>query len=560
MEIRPLPDGLFALSHTGFSPALNRAARSIPGMRQQGRDWVGYPDAVEATASLLLAQKLRFDAGKGPEVLAQAKRIGDPIVPLAEKGLRGYQVEGVKFLINRGRTGAILAFGLGLGKTATGIRAARALSSKTVVVCPAAVKGVSDEAKSWRRELIQWWPKAKVYFPAGIKKAHGGLPCGNELRHGEAIPSDATVVVINYDILYAWLDVLLKWQPRICIFDEGHMALSGTESEPDKKSRRARACIDLIGACQHKWVLTGTPLLNYPKDLWGLLSAICPGRFGPADGFFRYGLRYCAAHQVEIEAIQKTVWDFKGSSHAPELKQRFSWFMLRKQMSDADVAMQLPPKVRVVSWLSPKKKSRPSASAITSRRELRAALDAAADAKLGPVAEIMIEEGYAPGGRIIFCWRKAVTQFFADSFRAAGLTNVEIITGEISLKEREKRIARARSTEGVLAVTIDSCGMGIDLTHASQTDFVEFVHEPWKFTQAEGRVHRFGQERPTAFRYFAMSGSADELIIDRVVNKLDVIDQVVGASDEEKSLRAKLSGEGFSEDDILKSIFEGVET
>jgi SNF2 family DNA or RNA helicase len=296
-------------------------------------------------------------------------------------------------------------------------------------------------------------------------------------------------------------------------------------------------------------------MLNRPKDLWGLLQTISPGRFGSeTDGFFRYALRYCDAHKVEIEAIHKTVWDFSGISHEAELRARLSWLMLRRQLSDPEVRLDLPPKTRNIIWLEGNKK--PKRFSLTNRQELRAALDASADAKLPAVIETLINDGWETP-RVVFCWRKSIVAAIAESYRAAGAPSVEVITGDVAPKEREKRIARARS--GILVVTIDSCGVAIDLSHAPYADFVEFVHEPWKFIQAEARVHRFGQQAKTVVRYFAQAGSADELIIENVVGKLEAIGAIVGSSDEEKSLQKKLSGEGFSEESVLESIFAGVE-
>jgi SWI/SNF-related matrix-associated actin-dependent regulator 1 of chromatin subfamily A len=550
MEIRhsATAPGLWNISHPTFSPVLRDLCRLVPGMSwsPEAKSWVGYPDAVEATANLLLARKIIVN---GVPLLAKAKPLQEPLAPIATKGKGGlvarkYQLEGVRFLLNRGRAGCILAFAMGLGKTAVASLGARALGYRAVVVCPASVKGVTVDARSWRRDLSIWYPKAKLFFPEGTTA-----------KKITSIPGGADVVVINYDILYAWIDSILAWQPKIAILDEGHI-LAG------KESRRSLACADLREAVSYFWLLTGTPMLNYPKDLWGVLAVMCPGRFGdPKKGFFSFHLRYAGARQVEIEAIGKTVWKFDGISNAAELKQRFSWFMLRKQMSDPDVAMELPPKVRVISWVeTPKRSARSSNRVATNRRELRAALDAAADAKLTPVIATLVSEGYAPGGRVVATWRKAVAAAVAESYRAAGIVNVEIISGEILQKEREKRIARARSNEGILVVTIDSCSMGIDLTFASQCDIIEFVYEPWKLVQLEGRVHRYGQTRNTIFRYFAMAGSADELIIDRVVNKLGNIEAIVGTSDEERSLRDKLSGGDMSEEDILADIFAGVGT
>jgi SNF2 family DNA or RNA helicase len=551
MEIRPLGDA-WAISHPTFHYLLQQNAKIIPGMRWSPSDraWLGSADAVEAVANLLLENKKIQISISGLEKLQLSMALREPMQNIASKSktgltVRSYQKDGVVFLLNRGKGGAILSFGLGLGKTMTATLAARALGKHALVVCPASVKGETEEARSWRRELGLWWPKAELFFPKGVKPKIGSPSF--------AIPVSADVVVINYDILYAWLAAILAWGPYAVALDEGHI-LSG------KDSRRSQACAEVLSHAIYRWVLTGTPLLNYPKDLWGLLSTLCPDRFGGEKGFFKFGMRYCGAHQKEIEAIGKTVWDFSGTSNAAELKRRFEWIMLRKEMSDADVALEIPPKVRTVIWVLGKTQARAGAARLTSKRDLRAALDAASDAKLPGVAGQLVREGYAPGGKVIFCWRKAVVEFVAEAFRNKGLTKVETITGEVPQKTREKRIATSRATEGILIVTIDSCALGIDLTFASQADVIEFVYEPWKLVQAEGRLHRFGQTRSTVFRYFAAAGSADELVIAKIVSKLDSIESVVGSSVEEKGLRAKLAGSDLNEDEILKDIFAEVGT
>ncbi len=359
MEIKVFTDGRFALAHPGFSPVLRDLARLIPGMSwdPEVRAWVGSPDAVEATANLLLARKIEV---RGIALLSQAKTLREPMAVIASKGKGGltarkYQLEGVRFLLNRGREGCILAFTMGLGKTPTGTLAARALGYRTVIVCPASVKGVTKEARSWRRDLGIWYPKAKLFFPEGVSP-----------KKITAVPEGTDVVVINYDILYAWLESLIAWGPKVLGLDEGHI-MSG------KNSRRSQAVAELRAVVSYCWIFTGTPMLNKPKDLWGILCALCPGRFGdPEKGFFKMMLRYCGATQVEIEAIGKTVWNFDGISNAPELKRRFEWFMLRKQMSDPDVAMELPPKVRLISWVEMAKRSaRTSNRVATNKRELQ---------------------------------------------------------------------------------------------------------------------------------------------------------------------------------------------
>ena len=88
----------------------------------------------------------------------------------------------------------------------------------------------------------------------------------------------------------------------------------------------------------------------------------------------------------------------------------------------------------------------------------------------------------------------------------------------------------------------DCCATGIDLSWADVGVFVELVWEPRDLQQAEGRLHRFGQESPVLIQYVIARGTVDDIILRAVIRKLDNYDKIVGKLDD--GLREGVSGEG----------------
>ena len=76
-----------------------------------------------------------------------------------------------------------------------------------------------------------------------------------------------------------------------------------------------------------------------------MLRWLDPQRW-PAGGYFRFGLRYCAARHNGFG------WDLSGASNLPELSALLrSTVMIRR--IKAEVLPQLPPKIRTVIALQP---------------------------------------------------------------------------------------------------------------------------------------------------------------------------------------------------------------
>ena len=501
IRVRHYGKGEWGVESDRYSPALRNAARGTPGLRWEpsARAWVGYIDAVEACASVMKAAGLRLDESE-----MAASPTTATTLPISFERSRDYQREAISFVVKEAPTGCLLALDMRLGKTHCALRAARATRAKTLVVCPSFVKGV------WEEETKLWWPTAKVQTLEGVKP------------NGAALTAD--VIIVNYDIVHAWAERLLEAGIRVLILDEVHALQS-------EKSRRSKACKELAKACAWKIGLSGTPMLNRPKDLWNVIDTLSEGRMG---GFFPYALRFCDAKREEV-AKNKTVWLFDGSSNLEELNRRLSRFMFRR--TRADVSSELPPRTRQVVDVDVGKKFRVEPSlALADNSSLRRALDLAADGKLPDVVDLVrshVDDGVRC---VVFTHRRAVAEDVCAKLVSEGVDAV-FVHGELARKTREARI---KSKARVLCATIDSTGVGIDLSMFDVAVFAELDWVPSKLAQAEARLFNFESKKDIFIQYVIARGTADDIIRKACITKLDAFEAAIGKTDD--GLRKDLKG------------------
>jgi SNF2 family DNA or RNA helicase len=522
-RLRQLPSSpLWAISVYYFSPKLNAAARTVPGMTWDGklRAHVGYADAIEQ-----LVDRLRKLGLNAPEFKTN-ERNWKHNLPVSYESVRDYQKTGIDFLVSQAGSGALLADEMGVGKGLQAIRAARALRRKTVVVCPAHVRGVWEREPNLTDkggELAKWWPKAKIHAPYGVKPS--------------PIPADADVFVTHYDIVHAWVDAVLEWSggDLTAVFDEAQVLLNPT-------SRRTKACREIAHAARGRIALTGTPPTDRVRDLYSVVEVICPGRFGE---FFPFAIRHCDGKKVEVpgpDNTTKTVFNFDGKSNLKELRQRLDWFCLRR--TKREVLKELPALQRQIvdMQVPPKHRISMNARLVGDKKQMRMALDSAADGKFKQVLELV--RGHLEAGErvVVGTYRRAVCEKICDAMSEVAPT--AFIHGGIPITRRGKVIDTLRQTEGAccLVANIDCVSTGIDLTFASTAVLAELVWEPRDLVQFEARLHRFGQVNPVLVQYTVARGTGDELIMQAVINKLDNFLDLI-ENDKGDGLKESLVGE-----------------
>jgi SWI/SNF-related matrix-associated actin-dependent regulator of chromatin subfamily A-like protein 1 len=292
------------------------------------------------------------------------------------------------------------------------------------------------------------------------------------------------------------------------------------------------------------------------RDMWNVVNTISPGRFG--DKFFSFGLRYCDGHQEDIKfnaggaKTTKTVWNFDGKSNEEELAKRLSFFMLRRTKSD--VMKELPAKTRQAIWVDVKSaKKRAYIPDAENRAAMRTALDKSADAKLPQASQVILDHLAAGKKVVAFTWRKHVAEGLAGDASEAGFV-AGVGHGGIPALTRQKTFDALSKETGaaLLAATIDSAGVGIDLAWADVIVFVELVWEPHKLLQAEARGFSLTNTRGLFIQYILARGTADELVSSVVLDKLDLFESVVGSADA-GNVRRDIQE---ADEDVMKELYK----
>ena len=147
------------------------------------------------------------------------------------------------------------------------------------------------------------------------------------------------IVIVTYSLLqnrFQIANALRECDFECIIADESH-------NLKQLSSQRCQLALPLLQGAKRLVLLSGTPALNRPVELWPQLHALdAKGKmFG--DGGMRYNeytKRYCNARRTRFG------WDVKGVSNADELHKCLKSVMIRRLKSD--VLHDLPSKQRSI--------------------------------------------------------------------------------------------------------------------------------------------------------------------------------------------------------------------
>ncbi len=434
--------------------------------------------------------------------------------------LRPYQELGVQFLLRSGGR-ALLGDEQGLGKTVQAIEYMRRhiLPKRVLIVCPASMKLV------WRNEVEKWAP--------------GVWPCVWPCEH----PGD--VDIINYDILERHKDKLMDFPYELLILDECQYIKSAG-------AKRTKAVHEIARHIPRRILLSGTPLINRPQELWSPLHTINPYVW---DKFWPFGLRYCNGQQRTLKLyepklrkkVERKIWDFSGASNIDELKQRLEPVMLRRLK--VDVLPEIPDKIRtdieielpksamteyqaimkdVISWLADQGRHAEAERAEYAQHLVKVnhLRQCCALAKISAILELvdtMVDNGH----------KVIVFGEYVDPLREIYRSNVRRavqLLGQTSAKQRMEAIDRFQDDPNiqVFVGSTAAAGTGITLTAADTVIFADLPWTPAEQAQAEDRAHRFGQTRSVNVYRVLASGTIDTKIAKLLDRKSGVIAQILG--------------------------------
>ena len=312
------------------------------------------------------------------------------------------------------------------------------------------------------------------------------------------------------------------------IIDESHRCKSAS-------TQQAKFC---KGICTGKeWVieLTGTPVVNRPKDLIPQLAIL--DRMNDFGGYKPFVDRYCSGQREasNLRELNFNLWKY---------------CMFRREKSL--VLTDLPDKIRQVNtceitnrkeymdaerdlimYLQKYKDADDDKIAKAMRGEVMVRINIlrqiSARGKVRDVIEFV--KDFRENGKkiILFCSLHEVVDQLKRYFPTA-----VSVTGRDSQDEKQRAVDAFQNNPkaDIIICSIKAAGVGLTLTASRNVAFVEF---PWTYAdccQCEDRAHRIGQKDSVTCYYFLGRRTIDEKVYRIIQEKKNIANAVTGSTED----------------------------
>lgn len=455
-----------------------------------------------------------------------------------------------------GRSSFGLFFQPGTGKTYASLLLARRKMYqakswlKTLVLAPPVV------LKNWKDE----WLAHSAFKPQHVAVLTGSAK--NRLAAFEC--KDTRVIITNYEALLMEpvFQAILAWKPEILIADESHRC-------KNPSSKRTKRTIQIAKQTPYRYILTGTPVLNSPMDLWAQYFILDRGETFGAN-FFTFRRQYFYDKNAGMPAgCHFPDWRLRKGAEV-EIAHKICNSSMHVDKADC---LDLPPllKKRIDIDLSPAQHR----AYVQMSADLVAYIDDKACVArialtkalrlLQCVSGFMTMEGVDGDESSLHhfenCPREAalrellgditpaskviVWATFHDNYRAIrgvcealDLPYVEL-HGAVATADKHAAVDRF-NTDPAVRVLIGhpgSGGIGVNLVAADTMIFYSRGFSLEHDIQAEARNYRGGSDRHAKVtRYDLVApGTIDELVLERLAQKVDIGEAVI------KDLRGMLT-------------------
>lgn len=435
------------------------------------------------------------------------------------ESLMQFQWYGVNFALKRGGR-CLIGDDMGLGKTIQAIAIARVYVENwpLLIVCPSSLR------LNWREELLRWL--ADDLEDEEIRVVMTGKDIEKSLLR---------VNIISYDLVRKVPEEFLR-RCQCVIADESHYLKSGN-------AQRTKAVTPLLKSAKRALLLSGTPALSRPVELFAQVNAVSNTLF---PSYNDYVTRYCNARQ--------TYWgyDVSGSSHLDELHTILRGTLLIRRKKE-EVLTQLPEKVRHVMWVETKAgPMKAVARKFQEFEQAKAAVEDAdtpeqanalsmrvkgiqnelyalsADAKIDAVLEFCKDTAESGCKFIVFAHHAKVVNKLDQYIQTKLKLGLIRIDGNTPQGDRQALCKKFQADDNkyrVAVLSITAAGVGLTLTKATVVMFAELYWNPGTLLQAEDRAHRIGQRNSIFVNYLLAKKTLDESMWKTVRRKLTVVGQ-----------------------------------
>lgn len=417
---------------------------------------------------------------------------------------------------------------MGLGKTLESIATInKADAFPCLVICPNVVK------INWQREWHKFTDKKAMVLTDSVRDS---WPFFWQTGMNQ-------VFIVNYESLRKYfvrrITKAEKWTLKdvefhntiklfkSVIIDESHKVKSTA-------TQQTKFCKGIASGKEYIILLTGTPVVNKPKDLVAQLGIM--DRMIDMGGWKGFMLRYCSGPNQ--------------ASNLKELNYKL-WQHCFFRREKSKVLTQLPDKVRqivsceitnrkeymdaerdLIDYLKRYKEADDEKIQKSLKGEVLVRIgilkDITARGKLKEVIDFV--KDFRENGKkiILFCNLHEIVDRLMIAFPSA-----VCVTGRQNMQEKQASVDAFQKNPktDVIICSIKAASAGITLTAASDVAFIEL---PWTYAdcdQAESRAHRIGQKDSVNCYYLLGRRTIDQKLYRIIEEKKHISNAVLGAED-----------------------------
>ncbi|KAJ9546299.1 hypothetical protein OSB04_018842 [Centaurea solstitialis] len=459
-----------------------------------------------------------------------------------EPKLLPFQREGVRFALQHGGR-VLLADEMGLGKTLQAIAVASCVhdSWPVLVLTPSSLR------LQWASMIQQWLGISSSDILVVLSNSSGLNKSGFTIMRPNTkgnIRLDGVFNIVSYDVVDKLQGILMDSDFKVVIADESHYLKNG-------HAKRTTACLPILKKARYTMLLSGTPALSRPIELYKQLEALYPNVY---KNIREYGDRYCQGGVFGM---------YQGASNHDELHNLMKATVMIRRLKK-DVLSELPVKRRQQVFLdladkdmkqinalfhelalvkgkikASKSKEEAESLKFTEKNIINKIYTESAAAKIPAVLDYLGTVIEAGCKFIVFAHHQpmidSIHQFLLK--KKVGCIRID---GGTPAGSRQSLVTDFQDKDSIKAavLSIKAGGVGLTLTAASTVIFAELSWTPGDIIQAEDRAHRIGQVSSVNVYFLLANDTVDDIIWDVVQSKLENLGQMLDGH--EKSLEVSV--------------------
>ncbi|KAL4460802.1 hypothetical protein ABPG72_005650 [Tetrahymena utriculariae] len=465
----------------------------------------------------------------------QIKRNFNALPESIRLNLFKFQKAGVEFGIQR-NCRLLIGDEMGVGKTLQALCIAYIYKDEwpLLIICPSCLRFTI------KQEIINWFSD---YIDTKLIQVIS--------KGSDQLEKKSEIVIISFDVVNNLSQVIQLKKFQTCIIDEAHYLKS-------LDSQRSKTIVPLVEKMKNAILLTGTPALSRPKELFNILKIIRPDIF---QDFITFAYRYC---NPRVNKIINCI-NYDGCDNELELNFILQERIMIRRLKE-QILPDLPPKRRKKVLIEIPQGSKTKINQVVksankklfqiyvakqmesqyldnefqnmkeeqeNQDQMKATFNFVYQetglAKLDAVKEYLQDLMDSQVKLIIFAHHQQVLDRIEKMVKCDFKRQYIRIDGNVKQEERVNLVNSFQTVPNITVaiLSLQAASHGITLTASSHVIFAELYPTPAVMLQAEDRSHRINQNNNVLCHYLLGKDTIDEDIFNLLMQKYMVTSSIL---------------------------------